>query len=196
MNKLRFATPEDCPSLLAIYSPYVKNTVISFELAPPSTQDFRSRIAATLEQFPWLVGEIDGKAAGYAYASKHRARTAYQWSVDLSVYIDPAYHKRNIATALYSALRDLLTLQGYYNAFAGVTIPNEKSEGFHESFGFRPVGVYRHVGYKFNRWHDVKWYSLDIGNFQLPPMPPASIGQLRNSCKCDNILGKYASLIR
>ncbi len=196
MNKLRFAAPEDCHSLLAVYSPYVKDTVISFEAAPPSAQEFRDRISATLEQLPWLVCEIDGKVAGYAYASKHRARPAYQWSVDLSVYLDSLYHKRNIATALYSALRDLLTLQGYYNAFAGVAIPNEKSEGFHESFGFRPIGVYRHVGYKFNQWHDVKWYSLDIGNFQLPPSPPKSISEVRDSRECESIFGKYVNLIK
>lgn len=196
MNMLRFATPQDTNALLAIYSPFVKNTVISFESTPPYPQEFCDRISATLEQLPWLVCEIDGKAAGYAYASKHRARAAYQWSVDFSVYIDPDYHKRCIATALYSALRDLLTLQGYYNAFAGVAIPNEKSEGFHESFGFRPIGVYRHIGYKFNQWHDVKWFSLDIGNFQLPPSPPKSISELRNSRNCETIFGKYVNQIK
>ena len=117
--KIRLATPADGEALLDIYKWYIENT---------------------LSSFPWLVCEVDGVAAGYAYASKHRERAAYQWSADLSIYVDENYHRRYIAKALYKALEDILKLQGYYTVFAGVTIPNPKSEAFHTAYGFETIG--------------------------------------------------------
>lgn len=126
------------------------------------------------ENFPWLVCEIDGENVGYAYASKHRERAAYQWSVDVTVYVNPKFHRNHIATALYTALFGLLNLLGYYNAYAGVSLPNDKSEGFHESFGFKPVGVFHNAGYKHEKWLDVKWFELPIlENSQIPGSPKA-----------------------
>ena len=98
---------------------------------------------------------------GYAYASRHRERAAYQWSVDVSVYVRADAHRRGIGRALYTALLRIVTAQGFYGAYAGITLPNASSVGLHEAMGFRAVGVYRAVGYKLGAWHDVGWWDLD-----------------------------------
>jgi phosphinothricin acetyltransferase len=125
------------------------------------------RIRKTLEHFPWLVLDDGGAVAGYAYASKHRERPAYRWSVDVSVYVDPGYRRRGVGRALYAALFALLRPQGFFKAYAGITLPNPGSVGLHTAVGFAPVGVYRGVGFKHGAWHDVEWYQLEL----LPERP-------------------------
>ena len=174
-KKIRLATVEDSVALLNIYGEYIKNTSISFETEVPSVEVFGKRIENTLERFPWLVCEIDGKVAGYAYASKHRERAAYQWSADLSIYVDKKYHRKHIATALYTALIELLKSQGYYSAFAGTTVPNPNSEEFHTAFGFQLIGVFEKVGYKLGEWRDVKWFKLSLLDYAETPELPLKI---------------------
>ncbi len=160
---IRPATPDDAQAVLAIYAPLVRDTAISFELEPPDLAEMRARIAKTLPVLPWLVSEDAlGDVNGYVYASKHRERAAYQWSVDASVYVDPAHHRRGIAGALYGRLFTLLRLQGFHAVHAGITLPNPGSVGLHESLGFRQVGVYRGVGYKMGAWRDVGWWQLRL----------------------------------
>jgi phosphinothricin acetyltransferase len=142
--------------------------VISFEVVPPEVDEIAKRMAAVLARLPWLVYEREGHVLGYAYASPHHVRAAYQWSVDTAVYVDANSHRRGVGRELYASLFPLLARLGYVNAYAGITLPNVKSVGLHESFGFQPVGVYRHVGFKFDGWHDVGWWSLD-----LQPLPEA-----------------------
>jgi len=175
---IRFATPDDAAALLAIYGPYVTDTCISFEYEVPSVADFRGRIEATQQQFPYLVAEVDGRVLGYAYASRHMDRTAYHWSVNTSVYVHPDGHRQGIARQLYDRLLDLLRRQGYCNAYAGITLPNPASEVFHQITGFTPVGTYRSVGYKFGAWHDVVWLSLLLQTYPANPAIPIPIGQL------------------
>jgi phosphinothricin acetyltransferase len=122
----------------------------------------RERIERVMKQFPWLVCEIDGEIAGYVYACQHRERAAYRWAVDVAVYIGPKYHRRGIGQALYSVLFEILRAQGFVKAYAGVTLPNPGSVGLHEAVGFRPLAVYRGVGYKFGKWLDVGWWELDL----------------------------------
>jgi len=155
-KKIRLVTQEDSDAILKIYLPFITDTVVTFEYKVPTLTEFKERMADIQKNYPWLVCEINNRITGYAYASRFREREAYKWSVDFSVYVDPEYHGKGIGKALYFALSELLKLQGYYNAYAGVTLPNVKSEGLHESFGFKAVGVYHKVGYKFDRWHDVK----------------------------------------
>jgi phosphinothricin acetyltransferase len=155
----------------AIYAPFVSDSAISFETVVPDVAEIRCRIGDKRERFPWLVFEVDGTVAGYAYASAHRTRQAYQWSVDVSVYVDPRFQRRGVGRSLYLALFDLLRRQGFVNAYAGVTLPNPGSEGLHRSLGFEPVGVYRQVGFKFDRWHDVVWLHLRLRDDASAPAP-------------------------
>jgi len=169
---IRLATGADAEAIAAIYRPIVVASAISFETVPPGPAEMEQRIAATLPFAPWLVYEEQGKVAGYAYGSRHRERAAYQWSVDVSVYVDEAFRRRGIGSALYEALFPLLRLQGFFAAHAGITLPNPGSVGLHESLGFVAVGVYRRVGYKLGAWHDVGWWQLSLRDRVPDPAPP------------------------
>jgi len=173
LHNLRIASAADATAIHAIYAPYVRDTAISFELEPPSVDEMRGRIASTLEAFPWLVWEEAGRVAGYAYASRHRERLAYQWSVDVSAYVHPDFHRRGIGKALYVELLRRLRLQGFVNAYAGIALPNAASVALHESVGFAPLAVYRGVGYKLGRWHDVGWWECRLA--QPPAAPEAPL---------------------
>jgi len=169
---VRLATEDDAAAIAAIYAPNVRNTAISFEIEPPSGGEMRRRMRETLARWPWLVCERDGEVLGYAYASQHRGRAAYQWSVDVSVYIHADARRRGVGSALYTPLLEIVRLQGFYNAYGGITLPNAGSVGLHEAFGFRSVGVYRAVGFKLGAWHDVGWWQLALQPHEPPPAPP------------------------
>lgn len=175
---LRLARPQDADGILAIYSPIVRDTAISFEGEPPTRQQMAQRIASTIERLPWLVYERQGEILGYVYASQHRARLAYQWSVDVSVYIQAQAHRTGLARTLYTSLFKLLTLQGFYNCYAGITLPNAASVGLHEALGFQTIGVYRNVGYKLGAWHDVGWWSMALRPTTGLPEPPIPLPTL------------------
>ena len=155
--KLRTARAADAEALLDIYRPYVESTSTSFELSVPSVQQFRERIEKALDHSTWIVAEIEGNVVGYAYGSAHRAREAYAYSVETSAYVHEEFHRQGIARALYTALLDKLKALGYESAFAGVTLPNDASIAFHKSLGFKSIGVFPRIGYKFGKWHDVAW---------------------------------------
>jgi len=159
---IRPATGADAPALLAIYAPIVETTAVSFELVPPSVAEFRARVEASLAGWQWLVAERDGRCVGYAYGSAHRARPAYRWSVEVSVYVHPDSHRQGVGRALYGRLLPELADRGYCMALAGTTVPNAGSVALHESLGFAPIGVFRAVGHKFGRWHDVAWYQRTL----------------------------------
>jgi L-amino acid N-acyltransferase YncA len=179
--RLRLAAVGDAAAMLAIYAPIVTDSIISFELAPPSPAEMERRIASAESQWPWLVCERAGELIGYAYASQHRVRAAYQWSADTSVYVRPDARRGGIARSLYASLFEILALQGYYNAYAGITLPNPASVGFHESMGFTPVGVYRGVGYKLGAWHDVGWWARELQPHAPDPAAPISLAAARAS---------------
>jgi len=172
---IRLATRADAQAIAAIYRPIVAATAISFETLPPDPAEIERRLAAILEIAPWLVYQSRDGIAGYAYGSRHRERAAYQWAVDVSVYVAEASRRRGIGRALYQALFPLLRLQGFYAAYAGITLPNDGSVGLHEALGFRPVGIYRDVGYKLGTWHDVGWWQLSLRERTLEPRPPRSL---------------------
>lgn len=154
---IRSATLDDAPALLEIYRPFIENTAVSFETQVPTVDEFAARVEKALNGWAWLVAEVDGQIAGYAYGGTHRERAAYRWSVETSVYLHSDFHRRGIARLLYSQLFDVLAEKGYCNAYAGATLPNDASIGFHRSMGFEWVGVFKRVGWKFGRWHDVAW---------------------------------------
>lgn len=194
-KKIRLAAEEDFASILQIYAPYITDTIISFECQIPTEIEFSQRIANIQRKYPWLVCEINDKIIGYAYASSFNQREAYDWSADFSVYINPQYHGKNIGKALYFSLIEILKLQGYCNIYAGVALPNIKSESLHESFGFKTIGVYQKVGYKFGSWHDVKWYGLKIKEHILSPEKPKAIGDVSNTDEFKTIMKKAEQMI-
>jgi L-amino acid N-acyltransferase YncA len=175
MHAIRLATAADGPALAEIYASFVVSEATSFELEPPSGDDMARRVEAIGRRTPWLVCEHEGRLAGYAYASRHRERAAYQWAVDVSAYVHPAWQRRGIARALYTALFRCLARQGFYRAYAGITLPNEASIGLHVSSGFSLVGVYHAVGYKLGRWHDVAWYERSLQPLRDDPAPPTAL---------------------
>lgn len=155
---IRTAKVADAAAIQAIYAPIVEDTAISFEEVPPSIAEMRERIATTMRDYPYLTAERNGEVIGYAYASQHRSRAAYRWSVDVTVYIADQAHRKGVGRALYSRLIAELTERGFHAAFAGIALPNPGSVALHESMGFTPLGIYREVGQKFGRWHDVGWW--------------------------------------
>ena len=156
------AKAQDIPGMLEIYTPLVETSAISFEVSPPAASEFRDRVKDVLLEAPWLVCMSGATVAGYAYAGRHRKRAAYQCSRELSVYVRPDFHRRGIASGLYTALIDMLKLQGYSNALIGIALPNPASVRFHESMGFQPVGVYHRVGIKLGQFYDVGWWEMSL----------------------------------
>ncbi|MEP6733766.1 MAG: arsinothricin resistance N-acetyltransferase ArsN1 family B, partial [bacterium] len=176
---IRLAVENDAEEVAAIYGPVVTHTPISFEWQPPTADEMRSRIVATrTAQLPWIVLERDGRVMGYAYAGRHRGeRAAYRWSVESSLYIHPDARRTGVGRALYTSLFALLTAQGFVNVYAGATLPNEGSVGLHAAMGFREVGVYRNVGFKFDTWHDVIWWYLRLVDHPLAPELPRGLDE-------------------
>ena len=173
--RVRDARGDDAAAIAAIYAPVVRDTPISFELEPPDAAAMRQRVLDTLERRPWLVCEREGEVVGYAYAASHRERAAYQWCVETSVYIAESARRQGVGRALYAALLPLLARQGYVHAYAGITLPNPASVGLHEALGFRPIGVYKAIGFKLGAWHDVGWWDLTLPARALPAQPAAPV---------------------
>jgi phosphinothricin acetyltransferase len=192
---IRPAADADADQIAAIYAPYVRDTAISFEVVAPGGDEMRARLAALAATHPWLVCADAGAVLGYAYASRHRERAAYQWSADVSVYVRADAHRRGIGRALYAALLRIIAAQGFYNAYAGITLPNPSSVGLHESMGFRPVGVYRAVGYKLGAWHDVGWWALDLHARPAAPAAPQPLGTVRDTAMWEAALAAGQALL-
>jgi phosphinothricin acetyltransferase len=167
-DTIRRAALADAPAILAIYAPYITETPVSFETEVPLLQDFVRRMENIMAEYPYLVCEIDGNIAGFAYASKHRERAAYRFGADVSIYIHPAYHRRGIGKALYTALFALLKEQNIYTLYAGITLPNDGSVGLHKSLGFAAAGTFRNAGYKQGKWHDVIWLEKPLREYDHP----------------------------
>lgn len=159
---IRPATESDAPRLLTIYRPFVETTAVSFETVVPTVAEFADRIAKALDGWQWLVAERNGQCAGYAYASSHRERPAYRWSVEVSAYVHPSHHRTGIGRALYTQLFRELASKGFCHAYAGITLPNEGSVGLHRSVGFELIGTFKAVGRKFGTWHDAAWFQRTL----------------------------------
>lgn len=187
--RVRVAAPSDAAELLSIYAPYVEKTAVTFELAVPTVEEFERRIAKTLERYPYLVVETAGRwpdeppeIVGYAYAGPFKTRAAYDWAVETSVYVREDMRRCGIGGMLYRALEAALRAQGVLNMNACIAYPAEEDEyvthtstRFHESFGFRMVGVFRQCGHKFGRWYDVSWMEKHLADHpdgQQPPIRP------------------------
>lgn len=155
--EVRDASVADAASCAAIYAPYVTDTVVSFELEPPTVEEMAERIEAVVDTHAWLVAEQDGRVVGYAYAGPYKARPAYRWSCEVSVYLELGRRRTGAGRTLYAALFERLTERGFRTAVAGIALPNEASVGLHRAMGFEPVGTYRGIGFKHGAWRDVAW---------------------------------------
>jgi phosphinothricin acetyltransferase len=193
---IRVAEERDARAIAGIYAPAITDAVISFELTPPDAQEMTRRIVAIQRQYPWLVYEEGNTVLGYVYASVHNERAAYRWSVDVTAYIRHDAHRRGIGRALYTALFEILVLQGYRSACAGVTLPNTASVQMHAAMGFKEVGVYHDVGYKLGRWHDVGWYERSLAEHVLDPPEPVPFPELAESQPVKAAFARAAGLIK
>jgi L-amino acid N-acyltransferase YncA len=165
---IRPADVTDAAAIADVYRPYVTDSVASFETVPPDAAELARRMT-TGPRLPWFVATRDDAVVGYAYASAHRSRAAYRWSVDCSVYLTAGERGAGTGRALYQRLLPELGDLGYVTAFAGIALPNAGSVGLHTALGFTPVGVYRAAGFKAGRWHDVGWWQLPL---RPPPAEP------------------------
>lgn len=174
---IRSADPDrDAGACSAIYRPHVEASAASFEERPPGPEEMARRMSEVMATHPWLVAERAGATIGFAYACRHRSRSAYRWAADVSVYVEEGRRGDGVGRALYEALFERLRAQSFQVACAGITLPNEASVCLHESLGFEPVGVYRRIGWKLGAWHDVGWWQLrlfpDEGR-PSEPIPPS-----------------------
>lgn len=175
---LRLASPADASAVAAIYAPYCTGNIHSFETEAPSVAEMAERIEKTLQRFPWLVIATPNGIAGYAYASRHRERAAYRWSVDVTVYVHAAQQRRGVGRRLYQALFALLAAQNFYRAYAGIALPNAGSVGLHQAMGFKPIGTYQGVGYKLGAWRNTGWWEFELQPLRNPPGEPRSLASL------------------
>ena len=195
MTTIRLAEPADARGVAEIYAPAVAGSPISFETVVPTAKEMEGRIAAALTFAPWLVCVGAERVQGYAYASRHHERAAYEWSVNVSVYVHEGCRRAGVGRALYTALLALLRLQGFCAAHAGITLPNEPSVRLHESFGFRPVAVYPRVGFKCGVWYDVGWWQLELRDRRGEPAPTSSMDVLRQSAQWDEAIAGGRALL-
>lgn len=176
--RIRVASPRDAEALLRIYAPYVEETAVTFEYVVPSLAEFAARIAATLERYPYLVAERDGAPVGYAYAGAFKARPAYDWAVETTIYVDRAQRRGGVGRRLYGALERALSAQNILNLNACIAYPSEEdpfltrdSAAFHSRMGYRMAGRFTQCGFKFDRWYDMIWMERLIGPHTAPAPP-------------------------
>ena len=168
---LRPVTENDAADIIKIYEPHVTNSHVSFELVAPTEAEMRARIKEYTQSFPWYVWEENNKVVAYAYASTYRTRAAYQWNAEVSVYVDQDQVKKGVGRRLYEKLINEMKKRGYINLYAVIALPNEASTKFHEAMGFEYLGVYKNVGFKLGKWHDVGWWVLSEKTLPSSPVP-------------------------
>ncbi len=162
--RIRFAEPErDAAGILAVYAPYIEKTEITFETEVPALAEFTRRVAGISAGFPYLVLEIDGELAGYAYAHRQAERAAYAWNAELSIYLAEGWRGRGMGAPLYRLLEALLAMQGYVNLYGVITASNRTSISMHERLGYRQIGLHEKTGWKFDQWHDAAWLHKRVG---------------------------------
>ncbi len=179
---IRMAQPKDARAILDIYAPYVRDTAITLTSKMPRVDEVRKKMHIVKKTFPYLVCTVENKVVGFAYADKDRPHEACCWNAELSIYLDPNFHGRGMAKALYTALFQILKAQGFCNLYAVITLPNEASVALHKSFGFKELAVHEGVGYKLGEWQDVLWMLLRIdGANPETHGPPTPCKKLRDN---------------
>lgn len=176
---VRPAVEADGAAVAEIYAPYVRETAVSFEVEPPTAAIMAKRIAGTIGTHPWLVAAQGPVIVGFAYAGKHRERRAYRWTVDVTVYVNPAKRGQGVGRALYRVLLNTLRQQGFRSAFAEIVLPNPASIRLHEAAGFKPIGVHENIGFKLGRWHDIGYWRIGLAAPDLEPRDPVPFAAFR-----------------
>ena len=175
---IRTASVSDAPALLSIYAPYVEKTAVTFEYTVPSPEEFQTRVAHTLDRYPYLVAERNREIIGYAYASAFKERAAYDWAVETSVYVSEDARRTGAGSILYEALENYLKRQNVINVNACIAYPNPGSIAFHEKYGYRTVGHFTKCGYKLGQWWDMVWMEKMLGPHPQQPEPFIPAGRL------------------
>ena len=165
---VRSASRADAAAILAVYTPYILETPITFEEAVPSVEHFAERVAPS-PLHPWFVAERDGAVLGYAYAAPFNYRPAYRWSVETTVYIAREHHRQGIGAMLYRRLIADLEALGYVNAVALITASNTGSIAMHERLGFAEVGRWPRIGFRLGAWQDVVILQRSLAPHRIPP---------------------------
>lgn len=191
---IRFAEKNDAEAILKIYAPYVISTSISFEYAVPTIDEIRSRIEKTKENYPYIVCELNNQVIGYAYADRYMARDAYNWNVELSIYVDKKYTHRGVGRGLYTCILQILAHQNVKNVYCTITSPNDSSIKLHEFFGFKKLGLYPNCGYKLGAWHDIIIMGKNLGKHKENPKPFIEINDVSNDI-LTGILGVVSTII-
>ena len=190
--KLRMIRIDDVKGVQEVYKPFVKNTPITFEYNVPSYKKFVKRVEKVCETYPWVVAEVDGEIAGYAYASRFKERMAFTWDVETFIYVSEKSNSRGIGAALYSALEEILKMQGFYNMYAMITATAKNSISFHEKMGYQKVYTLEKCAWKFDQWYGMSCMEKRIGDFDTDPEPIIPI-KIIDKKKIDKILDKYST---
>ncbi|HET9074734.1 MAG TPA: GNAT family N-acetyltransferase [Solirubrobacteraceae bacterium] len=174
--QIRRADPaRDAAACVEIYRPFVVDSAVSFDITPPTPEEFAEKIARVSQTHAFLVADDDGTVAGYAYSAPYRERAAYRWSAEVSVYVHADYRGRGVGRRLYDVLLDLMRRQGLRTAIAGITQPNPASMALHEACGFTSVGIFERIGFKAGAWRDVAFLALELhddADLGQPPEDP------------------------
>ena len=192
---IREASTEDGHALANILGPYILGTAISFHEIPPSGQEMSHKILETMERYPYLVAEENGEVVGCASGGSYRSKACYRWSVEVGVYLAPTHHRQGIGKKLYRRLVELLTMQGFVKAYAGITLPNAASVRLHESVGFKPIGVFHAAGFKLGAWHDVGWWERSLSDPSSNAPEPIPWPVMRRSLAGDSNACAAARLV-
>jgi phosphinothricin acetyltransferase len=170
---IELASSADVPAILALSNGAIASAA-NMATEPEPLAEWAERFAETDAMFPWLVAREEGRVVGFAKAGPHRARRGYDWTAEVSVYVDPTDHRRGHGRTLYRRLVRVLRAQGYVTLLAGITMPNAASVGLHEAVGFVPCGAYHRVGWKLGQWHDVGYWELQLQDGAPEPIRPVA----------------------
>jgi phosphinothricin acetyltransferase len=154
---------KDAAVICGIYNYYIENTVATFEEEPVPVSAMEGRINAVTAKYPWLIYEEAGAILGYAYIHAWHERSAYRFTVEDSIYLKRGKTGQGIGRALLARLLEEIPKQDIHAVMSVITVPNEASAALHEKFGFRQVGCFTGVGYKFGRRLDVGYWELIRG---------------------------------
>lgn len=188
MFEIRLINTSDAAAALAVYAPYVLTTAYTFEYEVPTVADFKKKIEKITAQHPWLVCEYNGEIIGYAYGSTQHERPGYQWTTETTIYLKPDFHGKGIARILYTALFNILKLQGYYTLYANVLSTNIGSCKFHKAMGFEEIGIYRNIGYKLGQWQSNLGMQYFLQEHNKEPKAPLPISSIKNETVLASIL--------
>ncbi|WP_121743935.1 GNAT family N-acetyltransferase [Natronorubrum halophilum] len=187
-SRIRIAQPADAAAVRDIYAPFCESSAVTFEEDAPAEAEMVDRIESTLETYPWLVCEVDGEVVGYAYATKLRKRRAYQWTVELSVYVAADARQSGIGRGLYESLFAILERQGVCDAYAVTTVPNPETERFHDRLGFERLVDFPAMGYTETEWHDVAWWRRSLAEKPTAPDPIAPLPDVLDDPDWDSLV--------